>query len=385
MLFSPIGAVPAKSKDRLTIQVSEPVVVTRQPSRVWKDNRWLWFPQISRFSTGELMVGFWMSNDERYPEGSDFGGYCISRDGGRTWGWRRLRGSPAWNRHAFEDGSLIEVSWLTVPVEPDRPKRVRAILTRFRDGGRWMSQEDATVSFPRPVRVEPGITGMPDEPPSKDLRFAEMGQRPNSSMYFARSMMAMPDRRLLATMYGVWEGDVARRSVVVQSTDEGKTWTYLSTLCDPPTVEAVTGYENQGCEEASLVRLADGRLFSIFRTKSRGMLLQSWSSDEGKTWTRPVSAGVGSVLPKLLLLSNGVLACSYGRPGVHLMFSLDGTGREWTHHTEVPLEGRASTCYTDMLEMEPGEILLVFDTSYTNSWRRGEVDVRLARVSVSRE
>ena len=118
ILFSPVGAASEKSQDRLTVHVGDPIVVTRQPSRVWKDNRWLWFPQISRFSTGELMVGFWMSNEERYPEGSDFGGYSISRDRGRTWGWRRLRTSPAWNRHAFEDGSLIEPSWLTVPVEP---------------------------------------------------------------------------------------------------------------------------------------------------------------------------------------------------------------------------------------------------------------------------
>ena len=36
-----------------------------------------------------------------------------------------------------------------------------------------------------------------------------MGQRPNSSIYFARSTIVMPDRRLLATMYGVWEGDAA--------------------------------------------------------------------------------------------------------------------------------------------------------------------------------
>ena len=47
--------------------------------------------------------------------------------------------------------------------------------------------------------------------------------------------------------------------------------------------------------------------------------------------------------------------------------------------------GKPLTCYTDMVEMEPGEIFLVFDTSYTNSWRRGEVDIRLARVSVRRE
>ena len=64
---------------------------------------------------------------------------------------------------------------------------------------------------------------MPDNPPSKDLRFAAMGQRANSSMYFARSMIAMPDRRLLATMYGVWEGGRGRAAAwVVQSTDEGK-------------------------------------------------------------------------------------------------------------------------------------------------------------------
>ena len=92
--------------------------------------------------------------------------------------------------------------------------------------------EDHVKSEPSPLsrffRVEPGIIAIPDGPPSKDLRFAEMGQRPNSSMYFDRSMIAMPGRRLLATMYGVWEGNAARRSVLVQSSDAGMTWTYLN-------------------------------------------------------------------------------------------------------------------------------------------------------------
>ena len=323
-----------------------------------------------------------MVNDERYPEG-DFGGYNISRDKGQTWSRRRLRSSLAWNKFAFPDGSLIELSWLTMPEEPRRPKKLSAIWTRLTDGGRVLHQEEASISFPRPVLIEPGITGMPQSPPARDLRFKRIGQSPNAAMYFARSILEIPGKYLLATMYGLFEGDNARRVVVVSSEDRGKSWNYLSTICDGKTIQEISGDPDRGCEEASLERLADGRILAIFRTKSREELLQSWSSDEGKTWTRPLSAGVGSVLPKLLMLSNGVLACSYGRPGIHIMFSPDGTGEKWSHSADIPLDGRASTCYTDMVEIEPGKILLVHDTSFQDSFRNGEMDIRLVKISVN--
>ena len=60
------------------------------------------------------------------------------------------------------------------------------------------------------------------------------------------------------------------------------------------------------------------------------------------------------------LLSNGVLACSYGRPGVNIMFSADGTGRQSTDHTEI-FSG-SSTCYTSFEEISPGRLLCVFDS-----------------------
>ena len=369
--------------EALKVVVGETTIVSSQPKRIWKDNRWLWFPQINRLSTGELIVGFWMVNDERYPEG-DFGGYTISQDGGRTWGRRRLRSSLAWNKHVYPDGSMIELSWLTMPDSSEQPKKITGVLTTLSDGGMVVRQEDASVSFPRPVWIEPAVQGMPGKPvPSKYLRFDGIGQRPNASMYFARSILEGKDKSLLATMYGVYEGEQARRNVVVRSEDRGRTWSYLSTICDGPMIEQLTGDAYRGCEEASLERLADGRILCVFRTASREHLFQSWSSDDGRSWTRPVSAGVGSVLPKLLMLDSGVLACSYGRPGVQIMFSLDGTGQEWTHHTEIPLGERASTCYTDMVEITPGEILLVHDTSFEDSWRNGEMDVRMTRISVS--
>jgi hypothetical protein len=59
-------------------------------------------------------------------------------------------------------------------------------------------------------------------------------------------------------------------------------------------------------------------------------------------------------------LSNGILVCTYGRPGpVVIMFNADGTGRKWSHVTKI--FQKMSSCYTDFVEVEPGKILVVYD------------------------
>jgi hypothetical protein len=89
-------------------------------------------------------------------------------------------------------------------------------------------------------------------------------------------------------------------------------------------------------------------------------MLQTWSADDGKTWAAPVSTGVKGVDPQVRLLSSGVLACTYGRPGpVSIMLSLDGTGRTWSHHT--PIFKEMSTRYTGFLEVAPHRLLVVYD------------------------
>lgn len=67
---------------------------------------------------------------------------------------------------------------------------------------------------------------------------------------------------------------------------------------------------------------------------------------------------VGSVDPDMTLMSHGVLACSYGRPGSNLMFSLDG-GRTWGHHTVITSERGFN--YTAIREVRPGRLLYVHD------------------------
>ena len=64
------------------------------------------------------------------------------------------------------------------------------------------------------------------------------------------------------------------------------------------------------------------------------------------------------VMPDLVLMSNGVLACSYGRPVSSLMFSVDG-GRTWRDHRVI--SDRANFNYTAIREISPGRLLYMHD------------------------
>ena len=43
------------------------------------------------------------------------------------------------------------------------------------------------------------------------------------------------------------------------------------------------------------------------------------------------------------------------------MFSLDGTGEKWSHHTILGDPTKVTTGYPDMVEVEPNKILYVYD------------------------
>jgi hypothetical protein len=68
-------------------------------------------------------------------------------------------------------------------------------------------------------------------------------------------------------------------------------------------------------------------------------------------------------------MSNGVLACSYGRPVSNLMFSLDG-GRTWRDHRVI--SDRANFNYTAIREISPGRLLYMHD---------GQIPGTLARIN----
>lgn len=167
---------------------------------------------------------------------------------------------------------------------------------------------------------------------------------------FDRHIFALADGALLVAVYGSatkLPGETlqtGRRAVLLRSEDRGLTWRYFSTLGPRP--------------EPSVVRFSPTEMMSLLRVNGWMPLEQSWSSDGGRTWTPPRRLEEGSVDADLVYMGNGVLACSYGRPGSNLMFSLD-RGETWVHH-HVITELRGYN-YTSIQEISPGRLLYVHD------------------------
>ena len=162
------------------------------------------------------------------------------------------------------------------------------------------------------------------------------------------------DGRWIASMQGqFYEDNSFYRTILVESRDNGKTWNYISTIA----VEYDWGKD--GMCEPVLAKVADGSLLCVIRRGGNHPLAQSRSIDDGKTWTPFELLPGHGVDPDLYLMSNGVLACTYGRSGTHIMFSEDGSGHTWGDLTQIG-DWRSSS-YMAITEIEPGKLLVIYD------------------------
>lgn len=309
--------------DGIEVTVGEPFVISRSEGHHW-------FPTLKQLGPNELFVNMWCSYDEINPGGARTG-QCWTSDGGATWS---SRGSQADAGHSWlrlRDGTCLWLSYHT--------KRQEAGTHTCRVGrsvdGRDYTWTEGTVDFsPRETRALAHGAG---------------------GMIFARSILQRPDGSLLASMYGHFAGDSRYRSILVRSTDAGQNWRTCSTMAHDPEADG------EGMCEPCVVELANGDLLCVMRMKSGTPMYSVRSADGGLTWTAPalLPRYAASVFPDLALMSNGVLACGFGRPGCHIMFSVAGDGEQWTSRTTV-FEG-PSTCYTAVREVAPGRLLYVYD------------------------
>ena len=159
---------------------------------------------------------------------------------------------------------------------------------------------------------------------------------------------------LVTVAHTLFEGDKKLRVIALGSLDEGKTWRHLGTVAHDETINT------EGFTEPILCKTTGDALICLMRTEGDQPMYQSYSHDGGKTWSPLEKTGVLGVAPDMQLLSSGVLACSYGRPNVNIMFSADGTGQRWSAHTKI--FGGDSSCYTSFEEVSPGRLLYVFDS-----------------------
>lgn len=274
------------------------------------------------------------------------GGQLLSCDGGIS--WRQLKASlgrqmDLWGCIALPDGSCLVYS--------RELRKVRGCGDRFRlaarrvwASGEWGPRYDIQIQFGVPLdRGEVSPHGL-----------------------------SLPDGRLQVPFCGPLREERRYTVLLLESGDGGRSFHVRSVIARPQ--DAPWG--THGPAEPSLVRLPDGRLLCLMRTGTyasysekggSAKMLLAESLDDGITWRMRFFPRPG-VRPRLLLMSNGVLACAFGRPGNNLMFSTD-YGKTWRREIRLTPADVRSTGYVGLAEVEPGKLLAVYDL-YNTSPRR---------------
>ena len=249
----------------------------------------------------------------------------------------------------------------------------------------WRSVDDLTS-----VQQEKTTVIVPE---AGKVDFGEPGEW--SGLIFHRAIVELSDGSLLAAMYGNFEADTTAptnphskretkfkpRAFTVRSEDAGRTWRYLASVAVPD--PAVTD-DTEGFNEWTIARLADGRLLGVIRTGHFTPLVASWSSDEGKTWTSPMTPpelGPGGCDPYLIKLADERLALAYGemvqppadrekyfqeyetrwdkRRRCRLAISTDKTGENWRTLDLCDYDDRSA--YPSIFEVAPNVLLYQSD------------------------
>jgi hypothetical protein len=188
--------------------------------------------------------------------------------------------------------------------------------------------------------------------------------------------VTLADGTLIVPAYTQFVGDAHNRSILLQSKDQGQSFTVRSTI-------NATNAAGQGSNEVGLSRTVDGRLLAVLRTANGSSnLLSAYSSDNGLTWTPavaltgPSGADTSSVDPVLVLQPNGVLLLSYGRPDNKLLVSYDGDGTSWQDYQVTfanpptvvgPARNHGSSGNTSMVSVAANRTLL-FGDACAPSW-----------------
>lgn len=345
--------------DGLKVRLSSPRLVARSQG-------FLWFPTLLSFGEKHLVAV--MSNYADEAKETPTGLLSHSEDGGLTWS------NPQEGRYSECAVRLLNGDTILLPYylryrSEDSLIGSYQILKKGQKTWETIKEGVEVSGWPRKV-------GLLDS----DLGSPKAEWKLGSFVFNGQVALSDDKKTHLATLYGRFK-DTKRYSLVLAESSDGLKWKIRSVIAD----EKCKLKGSEGPCESALVRLKEGRLLCVYRLDSGVPYGQSFSSDDGKTWSEPQAMeGPYSVQPSLAQSARGILALSGGRPGLKLWLNRRGDAQKWesidlmAHHnkhvkTDPMKKAQAAfdsntSAYTEVLWLDDQHFLVIYDR-LANGWK----------------
>lgn len=324
------------------------------------------YPSLVRYRDGALVAGYQIDRDMFDARRAA----VESNDGGMNW---HETDRP---EDALAIGEQNVIHRSNCSYETDEPGHFLFGIRRSSDGGKsWGKTEIAHLHLPECEGVDiydPPKWWRPEHDRLDKLGFFKHPRPPTPDWLepvvkkaslrrgpVPTQVLPLPDGTLVGVMTMRANREPVSSMAAVRSSDAAVTWNFEGFAARDPGLEAEDGF----CEPG-LVRYGNGEIICVMRIGSRKPLYLVRSQDEGRTWSAPVELPFGSVMPRVEVLAEGILAVATGRPDNALHFSRD-RGRTWP--TSLCLQrwslGFRSTGYNAICEIEPARLLYIFDSA----------------------
>ncbi len=306
----------------LKVNLSAPVLVARHNPQ---DRVLWWYAYMYRVPSGEVMAIITTGPDQYENWSKCNTGFCWSADGGLTWSEPKFyKDCPCgYPGPTLPSGDQVMLPFLFYK-SPDGPGGARLTSNYY-----LVSKDKREIKVMDEKAVE--MSAWPF-PPGEYMQYTK--NKPYAGFVLTGRALKLKDQKTwMAPLYGMFK-DEQECSLVAAESEDGFKWKIRALIAgkkveDSPVVAAA---------EPDLCRLKDGRILCVYGHDAYGM---AYSSDEGKTWTRPVRMpGPGGIEPRLAVLEDGTVIQAAGPTRGGLSISLNGafTDRQvvpiYDHHNE---------------------------------------------------
>lgn len=345
----------ASAADPIKINVDEIRVIS------WKPPLYHGWPTLMRRHNGELLLAF---SGGRESHICPFGRLELmrSKDDGKSWGWPQvIYDSPIDDRDAgiveTKKGTLLLTNFTSLRYAQDldeaekvpvgQPKAWEALkLAEWRAAHHRLSPQE------RQSEQGTWMWRSTDGGVTWSTRYAVPCNSPHGPI-------ALKDGRMIYLGVALWGSE--RTVGAWESNDDGLTWSLLSPIPARPGDSTKDYHELHGIECSS------GKLLAHIRNHNKENereILQSESTDGGKTWSVPHAIGIWGLPSHLMTLNDGRLLMTYGYRraprGNRASVSTD-EGKSWSEPIIVSDDSeRSDLGYPSTIQSSDGTLVTVW-------------------------